>query len=113
MPPLELSKCGMGSNISVKFGEFLPMGSMISSEEEEEEEEEERKKERILPITIIIILNGVCFHASINFSCSLSPSAKNCPYNDKTSRCPHLKKRWGCTDVDVAIRCPASCKCNP
>ena len=31
---LELSKSGMGSDISVKFGEFLPMGSMISSEEE-------------------------------------------------------------------------------
>ena len=38
---LELSKCGMGLDISVKFGEFLPMGSTISSEEEEEE----RKKE--------------------------------------------------------------------
>ncbi len=37
---LELSKCGMGSDISVKSGEFLPMGRMISSEEEEE-----RKKE--------------------------------------------------------------------
>ncbi len=49
---LELSKCGMGSDISVKFGEFLPMGSMIFSEEKEEEEEEERKK-RILPITIV------------------------------------------------------------
>ncbi len=35
VPPLELSKCGMGSDISVKFGEFLPMGSMISAEEEE------------------------------------------------------------------------------
>ncbi len=44
---LELSKCGMGSDISVKFGEFLPMGSMISSEEEEEE-----RRRRILPITI-------------------------------------------------------------
>ena len=31
---LELSKSGMGSNISGKFGESLPMGSMISSEEE-------------------------------------------------------------------------------
>ncbi len=41
---LELSKCGMGSDISVKFGEILSMGSMISLEEEEEEEE--RKKER-------------------------------------------------------------------
>ncbi len=40
---LELSKCGMGSDISLKFSEFLPVGSMISSEEEEEEE---RKKER-------------------------------------------------------------------
>ncbi len=49
---LELSKSGMGSDISLKFGEFLPMGSMISSEEEEEEEEG-RKKERILPITLI------------------------------------------------------------
>ncbi len=42
---LELRKCGMGLDISVKFDEFLSMGSMISSEEEEEEE---RKKERIL-----------------------------------------------------------------
>ncbi len=40
---LELSKCGMGSDISVKFGKFLPMGSMISSEEEEEERQ--KKKE--------------------------------------------------------------------
>ncbi len=38
----------MGSDISVMLEEFLPMGSMISSEEEnkeEEEEEEERMKE--------------------------------------------------------------------
>ena len=36
----------MGLDLCAKFGEFLSMGIMISSEEEEEEEEEERKKER-------------------------------------------------------------------
>ena len=35
---LELSKSGMGSDIFGKFGEFLPMGSRISSEEEGKKE---------------------------------------------------------------------------
>ena len=34
----------MGSDISVKFGEFSTMGSMISEEEEEEEEEDRRRR---------------------------------------------------------------------
>ena len=43
---LELSKSGMGPDISVKFGEFSPMGSMTSSEER-------KKKERIPRNTIV------------------------------------------------------------
>ena len=43
---LKLSKSGMGPDISVKFGEFSPMGSMISSEERKKKKEEERKTER-------------------------------------------------------------------
>ena len=38
---LELSKSGIGPDISVKFGDFSPMGSMTSSEERKKE----RKKE--------------------------------------------------------------------
>ena len=34
---LELSKSGMGPDISVKFGEFSPMGSMTSLEERKNE----------------------------------------------------------------------------
>ena len=41
---LELSKSGMGLDISVKFGEFSPMGSMTSSEEIKKERKKERKK---------------------------------------------------------------------
>ena len=36
---LELSKSGMGPDISVKFGEFLPLGSMTSSEERRRKKE--------------------------------------------------------------------------
>ena len=42
---LKLSKSGMGLDISVKFGEFSPLGSMTSSEE--------RKKERIPRNTVV------------------------------------------------------------
>ena len=45
MPPrrnidmsLELSKSGMGPDISVKFGEFSPMGITTSSEERKKKE---------------------------------------------------------------------------
>ena len=44
---LELSKSGIGPDISGKFGEFLPMGCMTSSEERKKERKKEREKERI------------------------------------------------------------------
>ena len=40
---LKLSKSGMGPDISVKFGEFSPVGSMTEEEAEEAEEEEEEE----------------------------------------------------------------------
>ena len=56
MPPLrrnidmslELSKSGIGPDISVKFGEFSPLGSMTSSEENRK-----KKEERIPRNTIV------------------------------------------------------------
>ena len=42
---LKLSKSGMGPDISVKFCEFSPMGSMTSLEERKKKKKE-RKKER-------------------------------------------------------------------
>ncbi|XP_051909231.1 cysteine-rich venom protein-like isoform X1 [Hippocampus zosterae] len=35
-----------------------------------------------------------------------------CPYTDKYSNCPDLKKQHGCNNSNVASWCPASCKCS-
>nr|XP_043905280.1 cysteine-rich venom protein-like [Solea senegalensis] len=35
-----------------------------------------------------------------------------CPYSDRYSNCPDLKKQHGCSHSDVADWCPASCKCT-
>ncbi|KAG7508667.1 cysteine-rich venom protein-like [Solea senegalensis] len=35
-----------------------------------------------------------------------------CPYSDKYSNCPDLKKQHGCNNSNVASWCPASCKCT-
>ena len=42
---LELSKSGMGPDISVKSGEFLPLGT-FSEDERKKDIKKERKKER-------------------------------------------------------------------
>ncbi|KAM3861053.1 cysteine-rich venom protein-like [Diretmus argenteus] len=50
---------------------------------------------------------GDCPNACDNKLCT-----NPCPYADKFSNCPDLKKNYGCSNSSVASWCPASCKCT-